>query len=304
MTSAIETFGLTKRYGSTTAVADLNLRIEPGQVFGFLGPNGAGKSTTIRMLMALQRPTKGRAMLLGLDADAGSVEIHRRIGYLPGDLELFPRLTGQQHIAWFMRARDVDDDSLAKHLIERFEVVADRPVRELSKGNRQKIGLVLAFMHKPELLVLDEPTSGLDPLMQHEFENLLRETAAEGRTVFLSSHELDEVQRSAERIGIIKDGRLVAEDTVEGLRRAAPQKMEVRFRRPVDPAELKALAGVTITASDGLHLTLDVTGEIGPVLRIIASHDPIDLISRPADLDELFLDFYRQSPDKEASRAG
>jgi ABC-2 type transport system ATP-binding protein len=304
MTSAIETFGLTKQYGSITAVRDLNLRIRQGQVFGFLGPNGAGKSTTIRMLLALQRPTRGHATLLGLDTQADSVQVHRRIGYLPGDLELFPRLTGQQHIAWFLGARSADDDSLAKRLIDRFQVVVDRPVRELSKGNRQKIGLVLAFMHRPELLVLDEPTSGLDPLMQHEFESLLRETADEGRTVFLSSHELDEVQRSADRIGIIKDGKLVAEDTVEGLRRAAPQRMEVRFRHPIDPAELKALAGVTVTASEGRRLMLDVTGEIGPVLKVIASHDPIDLISRPADLDELFLGFYRQPPDKEVSHAG
>jgi ABC-2 type transport system ATP-binding protein len=256
------------------------------------------------MLLALHRPTAGHATLLGLDAQADGVEVRRRIGYLPGDLELFPRLTGQQHIAWFLGARALGDDSLAKRLIDRFQVVVDRPVRQLSKGNRQKIGLVLAFMHRPELLVLDEPTSGLDPLMQHEFESLLRETADEGRTVFLSSHELDEVQRSADRIGIIKQGRLVAEDTVEGLRRAAPQKMEMRFRHPIDPADLKALAGVTVTASEGQRLTLNVTGEIGPVLKVIASHDPIDLISRPADLDELFLDFYRQPPEKKVSHAG
>src|SRR5215472_6901508 len=220
VTSAIEASGLTKRYGAVTAVDGLSVRIEPGQVFGFLGPNGAGKSTTIRMLLALQRPTSGRARLLGLDAATDSVEVHRRIGYLPGDLELFPRLTGSQHIAWFARARGGVDAFLVKQLIERFQVVADRPVRELSKGNRQKIGLVLAFMHEPELLVLDEPTSGLDPLMQHEFESLLRETTGRGRTVFLSSHELDEVQRIADRIAIIRDGRLVAEDTVEGLGRA------------------------------------------------------------------------------------
>jgi ABC-2 type transport system ATP-binding protein len=304
MTGAIETVGLTKQYGSVVAVSDLDIRVAPGQVFGFLGPNGAGKSTTIRMLLALQRPTKGRAALLGLDAGADSVEIHRRTGYLPGDLELFPRLTGRQHIAWFARARAIDDRSLADQLVDRFQVVVDRPVRELSKGNRQKIGLVLAFMHRPELLVLDEPTSGLDPLMQHEFEALLRETAAEGRTVFLSSHELDEVQRSADRIGIIKEGRLVAEDTVEGLRRAAPQKLEVRFRSPVDRAELSALSGVTVTGSDGPQVTLDVTGEIGPLLKVIASHDPVGLISRRADLDELFLDFYRESPAKRAPHAG
>ena len=304
MTAAVETFGLTKRYGSVTAVAGLSLRVEPGQVFGFLGPNGAGKSTTIRLLMALQRPTRGRAALLGLDAGADSVEIHRRVGYLPGDLELFPRLTGRQHIEWFARARGGVDASLAEHLVERFQVVADRPVRELSKGNRQKIGLVLAFTHEPELLVLDEPTSGLDPLMQYEFESLLRETADRGRTVFLSSHELDEVQRVADRIGIIKDGKLVAEDTVDRLRRAAPRRMEVRFRRPVDPATLSAVMGVTVTGSDGPRLTLEVTGEIAPALKVIASHDPVDLLSRPADLDELFLSFYRGSPDSEVSHAG
>jgi ABC-2 type transport system ATP-binding protein len=301
VTSAIETFRLTKSYGSTTAVADLNLRVDPGQVFGFLGPNGAGKSTTIRMLLALQRPTRGRAALLGLDAAADSVEVHRRVGYLPGDLELFPRLTGRQHVAWFARARGIDVGGLALQLADRFQVVADRPVRELSKGNRQKIGLVLAFMHRPELLVLDEPTSGLDPLMQHEFEDLLRETVAEGRTVFLSSHELDEVQRISDRIAIIKEGKLVAEDTVDGLRRAAPQKIAVRFPHPVDPAELSAVKGVTVTASDGPRLSLDVTGEIAPVLKVIASHDPVELISRPAGLDQLFLSFYRESPQGEAS---
>lgn len=304
MTSAIETFGLTKRYGASTAVADLNLRIEPGQVFGFLGPNGAGKSTTIRMLLALQRPTRGRARLLGFDVAPGSIEVRRRVGYLPGDLELFPRLTGRQHFAWFARARGTGDDCVAGQLIDRFQVVADRPVRELSKGNRQKVGLVLAFMHRPDLLVLDEPTSGLDPLVQHEFENLLRETADQGRTVFLSSNELGEVQRIADRIAIIKEGKLVAQDTVEGLRKAAPQKMEVRFRYPVDTAELSALSGVTVTGSDGPRLTLDVAGEIGPALAVIARHDPIDLTSRPADLDELFLGFYRQSPGREAPNAG
>ena len=302
MTIAVETVGLTKRYGTVTAVSDLSLRVETGQVFGFLGPNGAGKSTTIRMLLGLQRPTRGRTRVLGLDA-ADSVQVHRRVGYLPGDLQLFPRLTGREHIAWFLRARGIADGCLAGQLTDRFQVVTDRPVRELSKGNRQKIGLVLAFMHRPELLVLDEPTSGLDPLMRHEFEALLRETADQGRTVFLSSHELDEVQRVADRIAIIKAGRLVAEDSVDGLRRAAPQKMEVRFRRPVDAAQLSGLPGVTVTACDGPRVALDVTGEIGPVLKLIASHDPDGLVCRPAGLDELFLSFYRQPAKKEVPHA-
>ena len=303
MTTAIETSCLTKRYGSRMAVAGLGLRIESGQVFGFLGPNGAGKTTTIRMLLALQRPTSGRARLLGRDVATDGLEIRRHTGYLPGDLELFPRLTGRQHITWFGRVRGLRDLSRAQQLMDRFEVVADRPVRELSKGNRQKIGLVLAFMHDPELLILDEPTSGLDPLMQREFENLLREAAAEGRTVFLSSHDLDEVQRITDRVAIIKDGQKVAEDTVEGLRRAAPRKLEVTFRHPADPADFGAVSGVTVTGADGPRLTLNVTGEIGPVLTVIASRDPVDLTARPADLDELFLAFYRQPEGEEVTRA-
>ena len=297
MTSAIETAGLTKRYGKITAVDGLTLQIAPGQVFGFLGPNGAGKSTTIRMLLALQRPTSGLARLLGLGAAADSTEIHRRTGYLPGDLALFPRLTGWQHVSWFARARGLRDKDRARQLIDRFQVIADRPVRELSKGNRQKIGLVLAFMHDPELLILDEPTSGLDPLMQHEFDNLLRETTAGGRTVFLSSHDLGEVQRITDRLAIIKDGRLVAQDTVDGLRRAAPRTLEVTFRHSADAAGLRAVTGVTVTAANGPRITLDVAGDIGPALRAIASQDPVDLTARPADLEDLFLTFY-QPPDK------
>ena len=187
MSPAIETASLSKHYGSRVAVDQLTLCIEAGQVFGFLGPNGAGKSTTIRMLLALQRPTRGAATVLGLDTTAHSVDIHRRVGYLPGDLALYPRLTGRHHIDWFRHARGLADDPLVGELIERFQVVVDRQVHKLSKGNRQKIGIVLAFMHRPELLILDEPTSGLDPLMQREFGNLLRETVGEGRTVFLSS---------------------------------------------------------------------------------------------------------------------
>ena len=163
VTAAIKTSGLCKNYGPTRAVIDLDLVVEPGQVFAFLGPNGAGKTTTIRMLLALQRPASGRAAVLGLDSGRDSVEIHRRIGYLPGDLTLYPRMTGQQHIGWHARARGLRDLSLAAALAERFDAVLDRPARELSKGNRQKVGLVLAFMSRPELLVLDEPTSGLDP---------------------------------------------------------------------------------------------------------------------------------------------
>jgi ABC-2 type transport system ATP-binding protein len=300
MTVAIETSGLAKSYGALTAVAGLDLRVEPGQVFGFLGPNGAGKSTTIRMLLALQRPTAGQASLLGLDSQADSVAIHRRVGYLPGDLALFPRLSGRRHIDWFARARGDPGTALADELVRRFDVELDRPVRQLSKGNRQKIGIVLAFMSRPELLVLDEPTTGLDPLMQNEFGRLLRETAAEGRTVFLSSHELDEVQRVADRVAIIKDGRLLVTDTVDGLRRATPRTMEVTFRRPVPASALEGLDGVRVVAREDRRVVLELAGDIGPVLKVIAEHDPADIAARHADLDELFLRFYQDAPQEAA----
>ncbi len=292
MTSAIETTGLTKMFGSTRGIEGLDLHVESGEIFGFLGPNGAGKTTTIRALLDLQRPTAGTALVLGLDAHRDSLAIHARVGYLPGDLALFPRMTAGEHISWFARARDLANHGSANALAERFDLPLDRRVKELSKGNRQKVGIVLAFMHEPELLILDEPTSGLDPLMKDEFERLLRETTASGRTVFLSSHELDEVQRVADRVGIIKDGRLVRTDTVEGLRRDAPTTLELRFRDPVDPAVFR-VDGVRVLDASGGHVILEVSGAIGPVLRIAADLDPVGLVSRQADLDELFLGFYR-----------
>ena len=293
MTCAIETIGLTKMFGAIRGIEALDLRVEPGEIFGFLGPNGAGKTTTIRALLDLQRPTAGTALVLGLDAHRDSVAIHSRVGYLPGDLALFSRMTAGDHFAWFARARGLDElPDPPTHWPHGSTLPLDRRVKELSKGNRQKVGIVLAFMHEPELLILDEPTSGLDPLMKDEFERLLRETTASGRTVFLSSHELDEVQRVADRVGIIKDGRLVRTDTVEGLRRDAPTTLELRFRYPVDPAIFR-IDGVRVLESSGAHVTLEVTGALGPVLRIAADLDPIGLVSRQADLDELFLDFYR-----------
>jgi ABC-2 type transport system ATP-binding protein len=303
MTAAIDTSGLCKDYGPTHAVIDLDLVVEPGQVFAFLGPNGAGKTTTIRMLLALQRPASGKSVVLGLDSGRDSVEIHRRVGYLPGDLALYPRMTGQQHIAWYARARGLRDLSLATELSERFGAVLDRPARELSKGNRQKVGLVLAFMHRPELLVLDEPTSGLDPLMRSEFARLAREVVAEGRTVFWSSHELDEVQRLADRVATIKQGRLIATETVEGLRQSAPLTVHARFARPVAPALFAGIGGLSVTSCDGDAVHLEVTGAVGPVLRVIADHDPVDLTCQHADLDELFLAYYRESAAPESSHA-
>jgi ABC-2 type transport system ATP-binding protein len=255
-TPAIETRDLEKTYATgVRALADLELSVEQGEVFGYLGPNGAGKSTTIRLLLDLIRPTAGRALVLGLDPRRDGIEARRRIGYLPGDLRLADRMTAREQLDSLARLRGDVDVALRDHLCERFGVVLDRPIRQLSKGNRQKVGLVQAFMHRPELVVLDEPSSGLDPLLQAELRSLLSETAADGRTVFLSSHSLDEVQHVADRVGIIRNGRLADGKVV---RLSAPE-----------------------AAMDG-------------VVKEAAAHRVVDLVSQPADLEEIFLELYEE----------
>jgi ABC-2 type transport system ATP-binding protein len=285
--------GLTKRFGANRGVDELCFEVAAGEVFGFLGPNGAGKSTTIRLLLGLYRPSSGRIRVFDLDPTRDGVALHRRVGYLPGELALYPRLTGRQHLDRFAAARGVGDRDYRDKLVERFGVELDRPVRSLSKGNRQKIGLVLAFMHRPELLILDEPTSGLDPLLQDEFQTLVCETVAEGRTVFLSSHELDEVQRLVDRVAIIKEGRLVVTDTVDGLRQAAPRTVEFRFSANIAPESFAGLDGVRVVHCADGRITVAVTGPLAPLLRVAADLDPLEMTARPADLDELFLTYYR-----------
>jgi beta-exotoxin I transport system ATP-binding protein len=293
--AVIETHQLTKRYGSARGIEDVDLRVVPGEVFGFLGPNGAGKSTTIRTLLDFQRPTSGSAELFGLDSRRDSVAIRARVGYLPGDLKLFERMTGAQHLAWFSRARGAHNAAVTDDLVARFDVEMDRPVGELSKGNRQKVGLLLAFGQAPELLILDEPTSGLDPLMQAEFERLVRETAMGGRTVLLSSHSLAEVQRVADRVAIIRDGRLVVTDTVEHLRARAPRVMGFRFPGTPDPVPFRRLDGVGNVEVHDNDLDLRVTGGVAPVLEAALAQGVVDVTAHHSDLDELFLAYYRDT---------
>ena len=288
--------GLTRRFGARRGVRDVSLRIGAGEVFGFLGPNGAGKTTTIRLLLGLYAPTAGRARVFDRDPWTETVAVHRRVGYLPGELSLYPRLTGRQILDRLARIRGAGerpDRRFRDELAERFSAELDRPVHTLSKGNVQKIGLLNAFAHRPELLVLDEPTAGLDPLLQDEFARLVRETVAQGRTVFLSSHDLDEVQRLVDRVAIIRDGNLVITDTVANLRAAAPKTVRLRFAAPVDPRRFAALDGVEVLGGDGTEIQLSVSGPIGALLRAAAEADAVDLTARPASLDELFRDYYR-----------
>jgi ABC-2 type transport system ATP-binding protein len=267
-------------------------------VFGYLGPNGAGKSTTIRLLLDLVRPSAGSASLLGLDARRQGVAARRRVGYLPGDLRLPDRLTGQEQLDSLARLRGGGvDPAVRAALCERLEVQLDRPIRQLSKGNRQKLGLVQALMHRPELVVLDEPTGGLDPLVQREVRALMREVAAEGGTVFLSSHSLDEVQHVADRVGVIRDGRLVDVDAVDRLRERALRRVTIRFPAPVDPAPFAALDGVRVVAADGAALRLSASeAAMDGLVKAAARHRVVDLVSEPADLEEIFLELYRE-PD-------
>ena len=243
MTVVVSAENLTKTFGTHRGVSGLDFTVAAGEIFGFLGPNGAGKSTTIRLLTGLH-PTSGAATLFGSDPIAAAVDIHRRIGYLPGGLALHPRLTGRQHIDFAAHVRGMRDRDFLNELVSRFQVELERPTRTLSKGNRQKIGILLAVMHRPELVILDEPTSGLDPLMQNEFEHLMRELVSSGATVFLSSHELDEVQRVANRVAIIKEGRLIVTDTVDALRRDASRTIEFSFPSNVDPEALRIDRGI------------------------------------------------------------
>ncbi len=293
MTPIVQTRALTKTFGRRRGIVDVDLEIAKGEIFGFLGPNGAGKSTTMRILMGLCRATSGTARVLGLDPFADASAVHARVGYLPGELALFPALTGQAHLDRFAAIRGLTDTHYRDALVRRFDVDLSRPVRVLSKGNRQKIGVVAAFMHRPDLVVLDEPTSGLDPLLRDEFASLVRETAEDGRTVMLSSHVLDEVQRLVDRVAIIREGRLVVTDTVAALRATVPRTMELRFASTVDSTALDELTGVTVTHRRPEAVTLSVTGEVAPVLRTAADLGAVDLTARPADLEELFLGYYR-----------
>jgi ABC-2 type transport system ATP-binding protein len=293
---AVETQDLEKTYATgVRALVDLDLQVEQGEVFGYLGPNGAGKSTTIRLLLDLIRPTAGSAFVLGLDPRRDGVEARRRIGYLPGDLRLSDRMTAREQLDSLARLRGDVDVELRNRLCERFVVVLDRPIRQLSKGNRQKVGLVQAFMHRPELVVLDEPSSGLDPLLQAELRLLLRETVADDRTVFLSSHSLDEVQHVADRVGIIRDGRLADVDRVERLRERALRHVTIVFAEPVDGARFAALDGVRVDHSDGNVLRLSAPEPaMDAVVKEAAAHPVVDLVSQPADLEEIFLELYEE----------
>ncbi|MGC4175857.1 ABC transporter ATP-binding protein [Demequina sp.] len=298
---AIEVDGLTKKFGDFTAVDDLSLTIERGEIFGFLGPNGAGKSTTIRCILDLIRPTAGHCRVLGLDSRTDSVEIRRSLGFLPADLALYPNLTGRRTIEYLANLRGGVDMGVVDGLAERFGAELDRKVGEYSSGNRQKIGLILAFMHNPRVVVLDEPITGLDPLVQLEFHTLMREHVTAGNTVFLSSHTLSEVERVADRVGFIRSGRLVAVERMSELQEKSLRRVTLEFPAPVPASAFDGVEGVHDAVAEGNQVTARYEGAMAPLLAVATANGVLSLTTASVDLDELFLEYYREGADPEAA---
>ncbi len=294
MAAIIEVEGLTKSYGGKRGITDVSFHVDEGEVFGFLGPNGAGKTTTIRTLMALLRADAGTAQIAGLDCWKQSVEIKRLVGYVPGEPALDPNLTGGQILEYFAHLRGAVDRSYLKHLIERFELDTSRKFRQYSTGNKRKVVLIQAFMHRPRLLILDEPTSGLDPLNQQEFDRMVFEARDEGRTVFLSSHVLSEVEKTCTRVGIIRDGSLVRIGAVAEVKAIKRYEMTITFASEVPSENFKALEGVvevqTLNQGHAIHLTMQ--GSADAVIKAAANYPVVSLVSYEPSLEDIFLRYY------------
>lgn len=294
----VQTSGLGKRYGSTWALRGLDLRIEPGEVFGYLGPNGAGKTTTLRLLLGLLRPSEGSAVVCGHDTWRDSVAVRRRVGYLPGEGGTYPRLTGQQHLDYLCALRGMTSQRRAHELAERFHLDLGRRAGELSRGNRQKLAVVLAMMAPTDLLVLDEPTSGLDPLAQQEFHRCIREQAGAGGAVLLSSHVLAEVQQMADRVGVLREGRLIAVEGLEALRARSMHHVRATTGHPVDEADFTGLPGVRDVVVDGLAFSCSAPeSALDGLVKTLARYPVRDLTCTEAELEEAFLEYYTGGGD-------
>ena len=291
--SAIRAVGLTKRYGDTLALDGLDLEVREGEVYGYLGPNGAGKTTTIRLLLGLHRPSSGRAELFGVDAWADPVTAHRRVAYVAGEPFLWPSMTSAETFAFLGRLHGDVDVAYRDELVERFALDTRKKIRALSKGNRQKVQLVAALATRADLLLLDEPTSGLDPLMEMAFRECIKEATGRGQSVFLSSHILSEVEAVCDRVGILREGRLVDQGTLQELRHLGAQTVEVTFAGAVP--ELQLPPGVQAVSAGSRALRFEVAGSVGPLIAALAVHPVETLTSREPSLEEIFLHHYDRS---------
>lgn len=294
---AIDCQNLSKRYRGThtDALSKLTLQIKPGEVYGFLGPNGAGKSTTIRTLLNFIQPSGGSATICGLDSVKNSVQVKRHVGYLAGEIALYDKMTGKEFLDYMIALQPLKRKHYVGELIKRFAADPSKPLGTLSKGNRQKFGLIQAVMHEPDVLILDEPTSGLDPLMQEEFFKLIRESKQRGAAVFVSSHNFAEVQRMCDRIGFIRDGKLVVEQTLSDLANKAAHTFTLTFADAAPLSELKKLPKTRVNAHDEHHVTVSVEGELTPLFRVLGVHHVTRLEQQTINLEEEFMSFYKGS---------
>jgi polyether ionophore transport system ATP-binding protein len=291
----IHTERLSKRYGETLALDSLDLTVRQGEVYGYLGPNGAGKTTTIRLLLGLHRPSGGRAELFGIDAWRDPVSAHRRVAYVPGEPFLWPKMTSAETFEFLDRLHGGTDVAYRDELVERFKLDTDKRVRALSKGNRQKVQLIAALATRADLLILDEPTSGLDPLMEVAFRDTVHEAKERGQTVFLSSHILSEVEALCDRVGILREGRLVDQGTLDELRHLGAQSVEVTFEGA--PPGLDSLPGVHATPAGENAVRYELSGSIGPLIDALAGHRVVAMTSREPSLEEIFLHHYDSGND-------
>ncbi len=288
---ALEINDLTKNYGDFTAVRNLTLDVEEGEIFGLLGPNGAGKSTTIRTCLGLLSKTKGEIRILGMDSHKDSIEIRRRTGYLPGDFGLIDGISVYSFLKYLLSLSNVKSDRKLKDVAKRFDLDLKRKTNELSKGNRQKVGVVQALMADQDLIILDEPTGGLDPLMQQIFYEIIREEQAAGRTIFMSSHILAEVEAVCDKVAIIKEAELILNEHISTLQDMTGKVLEVEFREVVDPSEFK-IEGITEIEADDKKLIMTITGNLDDVIKRVADHRIVNMNLQTYSLENLFLKYY------------
>jgi ABC-2 type transport system ATP-binding protein len=295
----IRTERLSKNYGRHLGIADVDIEVRAGEVFGYLGPNGAGKTTTIRVLMDFLHAKKGRAEIFGLDIHKDSMAIRRRIGFLPGDLNLYENLKGSDYLRFFANLRGDLGQSYTEELASRLSCPLEQPIHTLSQGNKRKIGLIQAFMHRPDLFILDEPTSGLDPIVRHEFYQLIEAARMNGQTVFFSSHNLPEVERICDRVAIIRQGRIVATERIENLKARSLRSLEIRFAEDVDTQAFADVSGLEIIAQDKRMLKGRMKGEMDALLKKAARYKVSDFNSQELDLEEIFLAYYGKNDHAE-----
>ena len=292
MKNIIKTHNVSKYYGKFKALSSLTLNVEENQIYAFIGPNGAGKSTAIRLMLGILNPSEGYVEVLGKRPTQKNVKIFKNMGYLPGELSTYQKLTGNEVLKFFSSLRNIDDDQYIRNLIERLDYDPNKYIKELSKGNKQKLGLILAFMHKPELLILDEPSSGLDPLMQQITIELIQEARQNGSTIFLSSHIFSEIDKVAERVGFVKEGKLIVEESLEVLKSNAMKSIVIYFKETIPLNLFDNIKNVNLIETNKNVVKLNIIGPIDEIIKVISKYEIIDLTTQDPTLEELFMNYY------------